>query len=179
MSDWGSNKYGDPCRECGFVWTISLAEAVALLASIPARFREALGDHDASARHPDLTWSAGAYVAHVGDNLHIFAERIAALDLGAYGDTVPYDPDQLAEARQYEHIPILGALWSLDHAVADIIEAVEHSEGKEITMIIDDRGPQNLTDILRTTTHDAWHHVWDVQRTLETVGESAGESAQA
>jgi hypothetical protein len=169
MSDCGANKYGDSCRECGVVWTTSHAETLALLASIPARFREALGNHDGHTRHPDLTWSAGAYVAHVGDNLHIFAERIAALDLGAYGDTVPYDPDQLAEARQYEHIPILGALWSLDHAAADMIEAVEQSEGKEITMIIDDRGPQNITDIILTTTHDAFHHVWDVQRTIESA----------
>jgi hypothetical protein len=173
MSDWGPKKYGDPCSECGYAWTITLAESLTLLKSIPGRFREAVDGHDATAHHPDLAWSASAYVAHVGDNLRIFAERIAALDLGAYGDNVPYSPDLLAEARQYDLIPIQGALWSLDHAVADIVEAVERSEGKEVAMVIDDRGPQNLTDILRTTTHDAFHHVWDVQRIITSASDSA------
>jgi hypothetical protein len=167
MTDWGPAKYGDPCRECGYHWTITQPEALALVADIPQRFRDALEGKDATLIHPNLTWSAAAYVAHVTDNLRIFAERFAALDMGAYGDTVPYHPDLLAEARSYNSIPVAGALWSLENASRDFVRAVEMTEGKNVTMIIDDHGPQNVLELVKTTTHDAYHHVWDVQRTVD------------
>lgn len=166
MSEWGPNKYGDPCRECGFEWSITQADALALVADLPRRFREALEGKDATLIHPDLTWSAAGYVAHVSDNLRIFAERFAAFHMGAYGETVPYDPDLLAAARSYNAIPVAGALWSLENAARDFIRAVEMTEGKDVSMIIDERGPQNVHELIKTTTHDAYHHVWDVQRTV-------------
>lgn len=166
MTIWGPKKYGDPCRECGYDWSISQREAVSLIASLPARFRTLLDGRDPGLRHPDLGWSAGAYVAHTGDNLRIFAERFAALDLGAYRDDFPYSPDLLAEARQYEQIPISGALWSLDHAAADLVEAIEASTGKFVAIEVQEQGPETPLDFVRTITHDAYHHAWDIQRTF-------------
>jgi hypothetical protein len=169
MTDWGPAKYGDPCRECGYEWSITQDQAMALVADLPRRFREALEGHDATLIHPDLTWSAAGYVAHVCDNLRIFAERFAAFDMGAYGDTVPYDPDKLAEARAYNSIPVAGALWSLENAARDLVRAVEMTAGQEVSMVIDERGPQNVLELIKTTTHDGYHHVWDVQRTVATA----------
>ena len=70
-TDWGPGLYGDPCRECGYDWSIMPEDALALMAAIPARYAALLGNSDGSQRHLDLGWSAGAYVCHVADNLRI------------------------------------------------------------------------------------------------------------
>ena len=110
MSDWGRATYGEPCRECGFSWSATQAEMSALVAGVPVRLRELLDGKDASAQHPALSWSAGAYVPHVGDNLRIYAERLAGVAAGTQRPIAPYDQDALAVARRYELIPIESAL---------------------------------------------------------------------
>ncbi len=90
----------------------------------PVDYAELLAGRDGSQRHPALRWSAGAYVCYVVDNLRIWGERLAALAFGAVGPVIPYDENQLAEARGYDAIPIQGALWSLKHAAADWTEAL-------------------------------------------------------
>ena len=42
MNGWGASVYGDPCRECGYSWTISLADGVSLVASLPFAYSELL-----------------------------------------------------------------------------------------------------------------------------------------
>jgi len=76
MSDWGPSLYGDPCRECGFDWNLSVAEGTRQVAVLPAAFAEALSGASGNERHPDLTWSTSAYVSHVADNLRIWTERL-------------------------------------------------------------------------------------------------------
>jgi len=82
MMNWGRDLYGNPCRECGYDWSISPDDALSLMAAIPARYAALVGDRDGSQRHPDLSWSAGAYVCHVTDNVRIWAERLAGCALG-------------------------------------------------------------------------------------------------
>jgi hypothetical protein len=124
MSDWGRAIYGDPCRECGYDWSISQQEALSVVASIPARYAELLRNRDGRQRHPSLDWSVGAYACHVGDNLRIWAERLAGASLGSSRRVVPYDQDLLARTRGYEHVPLEAALWSLERAVGDWLEEV-------------------------------------------------------
>ncbi len=114
---WGQSLYGNPCRECGYDWSITPEEALALMATIPARYAALLGESDGAQRHPALGWSAGAYVCHVTDNLRIWAERLAGCALGGGRNVHGYDADLLAQARVYERVPVVGALWSLRHAV--------------------------------------------------------------
>lgn len=54
-------------RECSYDWSISARQAVALVADVPARYAEPLAGSNGSQRHPDLGWTAGAYVCHVTD----------------------------------------------------------------------------------------------------------------
>ena len=82
MLEQGIRLYGDPCRECGFTWSMSQADAEGVLAEIPGRMRTALAGSDGTARHPDLTWTAAAYICHVGDNLRIYTERMAGAAAG-------------------------------------------------------------------------------------------------
>jgi hypothetical protein len=126
-STWGPSTYGDPCRECGFRWSLSADDAISVVSSTPGRVAEALEGHDPASRHHDLTWSALAYVCHITDNLRIWAERLAGTALGSTSIVSPYDGDLLARARANEGVPVEGAL------------AV-------------------------TNAHDAYHHVWDIER---------------
>ncbi len=109
MEKWGASLYGNPCRDCGFEWDLSVAQAVVVVREIPDRYAHLLAGAGGGERHPDLGWSATGYVSHVADNLRSWAERL----VGGYlaGDlTVPgYDPDLLSEARRYNELSLAGA----------------------------------------------------------------------
>lgn len=169
MSEWGRATYGDPCRECGYDWLISRDGAAEVVATVPARYAEVLAGRDGSQRHPDLSWSAGAYVCHVADNLRIWAERLAALALGATGPVAPYDENDLARARAYHAIPIEGALWSLGRAAADWTEAMAMAHERGVVLVHPERGEQDVLDVARMNAHDAHHHQWDILRSLSSA----------
>lgn len=164
MSTWGRTTYGDPCRECGFRWPLSLDEAVSVVDSTPDRVADALEGRDSSSRHPDLAWSALAYACHVTDNLRIWAERLAGTALGSTRPVSPYDGDLLARARSYEGVPIEGAMWSLGRAVEDWKAAVRLAAERNVVLQHPERGRQTVEDVAFTNAHDAHHHVWDIRR---------------
>jgi len=166
MMNWGRDLYGNPCRECGFDWSISPDDALALKAAIPARYAALVGDRDGSQRHPDLAWSAGAYVCHVTDNVRIWAERLAGCALGDERNIPGYDENLLARARAYERVPVAGTLWSLQNAVDTWIEAVELAMQEQVVLIHAERGEQTALDVVRNNTHDACHHEWDIRRSI-------------
>lgn len=165
MSRWGPDKYGEPCRECGFSWRLDPSDAKAVIASLPTRLAELLKDADGAERHPDLGWTVSAYVSHVGDNLRIWAERIAGITLGATMLVVSYDENLLATARGYQSLSLAGALWSLERATGDWLEAVSMGT-EDMAMIHPQRGGISLADVVTSNTHDAIHHLWDIRRSL-------------
>ena len=138
-----------------------------MVANIPSRMGQLLDGRDASLRHPDLSWSVGAYVCHVADNLRIWSERLAGLALGATGPVAGYDPDGLARTRNYERIPLEAALWSLGRAAADWADAIVLATNRQVILEHPDRGPQTVLDVARTNSHDAYHHAWDIQRSID------------
>ncbi|MET0801758.1 MAG: hypothetical protein ABWZ53_11395 [Actinomycetota bacterium] len=166
MTTWWVSVFGDPCRDCAFDWSIWQEEAVALIGEAPMRYAAALRGHDGSERHPDLSWSAGAYVCHVTDNLRIWAERLAGSVLGATGEVASYDNDLLARARAYEEVPIQASLWSLRRASDDWMEAFRLAVLKEVVLLHPDRGEQSTLDVARSNAHDTHHHEWDIRRSL-------------
>jgi hypothetical protein len=167
VESWGAARYGDPCDECGYQWSLRRAKAVDLVAGLADRYAELLAGCDGRARHPDLEWNAGGYVCHVTDNLRIWAERLAG---AARGDatTVPgYDADLLGRARGYNQIPVDGALWSLGRAAQSWTDAVGLATRAEVVLHHAGRGEQRVDDVVSNNAHDAFHHAWDIQRSLE------------
>jgi len=67
VSTWGRSSFGDPGRGCGYSWSIGLADAQALVARVPSRLGDLLVNAGGDERHPTLSWSVRAYVAHIGD----------------------------------------------------------------------------------------------------------------
>ena len=167
MERWGADLYGDPCRGCGYGWSLTPHEAVRLLEGLPARFRVLLDGCTGRERHPDLAWGPTAYVCHVADNLRAWAEGLAA-GIGAGEEVaVPgYDPDLLAEARRYHRIAPEAALWSLERAAAVWSETVTAALARGVVLRHAARGVQRAEDVARNNAHDAHHHAWDIERIL-------------
>jgi DinB superfamily len=169
VRNWGPVLYGNPCHECRFDWNISREAAIGLVATMPKLYAQILAaaGSDGSERDPELQWSAGAYVCHVGDNLRIWAERLVGISRGAAPAVAPYDEALLGEARVYDRVALEGAIWSLERAAADWQSAVDEATAAGVVLIHPDRGEQSLLDVVRSNAHDAFHHQWDIQRSLQ------------
>jgi len=122
-----------------------------LVAGIPARCAEMLSGTDGLQRHPDLGWTAGAYVCHVTDDLRIWAERVAGAALGGSQQVPGYDEDLLARGRQYDRVPLAGALWSLQHAAREWQEAVGLGLDRDVVLLHAGRGAQGAPDVAGIT----------------------------
>ena len=119
MNEWGPSVYGDPCRECGYNWTISLADAVSHVADLPFDYGGLLEGKSGREQLPELAWSVTGYVSHVADNLRIWAGRLMGVVKGAPLLVGNYNENKLADARNYKDIPIQAAMWSLTRSVDD------------------------------------------------------------
>lgn len=165
MSSWGETTYGDPCRECGFSWSISSEDARALVGSVPAALAIDLATATGRERHPELGWSVAGYVAHIGDNLRIWAERVAGISAGGPSEVVAYDENALAAARVYDQLGVLGVLWTLERSVRDWLDSL-HAAPTSFVMHHPSRGELDLLEVIRSNAHDAAHHLWDIRRSL-------------
>ncbi|MBM9510195.1 hypothetical protein [Actinacidiphila acididurans] len=170
MEKWGAALYGDPCAECGFGWSLTPAEAVGVVAELPARCRALLKGRTGFERHPDLGRPPAAYVSHVTDNLRNWAERLAGARLGGAVEVPGYDQDLLARARRYNEIAPAAALWSLEGAVAAWTDSVTAALEAGVVLRHAARGEQRAEDVARNNAHDRHHHVGDIARILRYTG---------
>jgi hypothetical protein len=114
-----------------------------------------------------LGWNVSGYIAHMTDNTIIWAERLVAAARGADPHIVPYDPDLLAEARHYNEVALQGATWSLRTAITNWLAAVDEARPAGVVMLHSERGAMELSDVVASNAHDAFHHCWDVTRILQ------------
>ena len=172
MDEWSIATYGDPCRQCGYRWSLSLEEILDVMGDLPAGYRLVTARASGAERHPELAWSVTAYVCHVADNLRIWAERLQGALLGSTRAVRSYDDNLLAEARGYDGIDLQAALWSLTGAVgewtATVLEARSRERsGPPLALLHPERGEIRLVEVARANCHDAVHHRWDVQRVMD------------
>ena len=164
---WGAALFGDPCRDCGFSWQLDWAANVAVVVSIPARYRELTVGATGRERHPDLGWDVTSYISHVNDNLRNWAERlVGAIETGNV-HVSGYDQDALAIARRYDIIELPGALWSLDRSVGAWTEAIKMAHSRDLVLEHSTRGRMTALDVTQGNAHDAFHHAWDLTRILD------------
>ena len=161
---WGVELYGDPCHECGFDWSISTDDAIGLVAGFSDAFGELVAGSDGSARIPDLAWSASGYISHVADNLWIWAQRLSGARMSGDLDVPGYDQDLLAQARNYNAISLGASLWSLEAAAVLWEQSVRAALAGHVVLNHASVGRMTTADVIRATSHDGSHHVWDVQR---------------
>jgi hypothetical protein len=102
----------------------------------------------------------------VGDNLRIWAERLAGVAAGADRLVAAYDQDLLTKAKQYEEVTLASALWSLGRAIADWMAAIDQAGEADVVLQHPERGDLALADVVRSNAHDAFHHAWDIRRSV-------------
>jgi hypothetical protein len=136
-----------------------------MVAGLPERLGVLLSGASGEERHPALGWSVTGYVAHVGDNLRIWAERLAQVTRGGSAVVAGYDENALARARVYDALGLAGTLWTLERSTRDWLAAVDLA-APDLTMDHAERGVIGLEDLIKTSAHDALHHEWDIERSL-------------
>lgn len=166
MELWGSALYGDPCRQCGFDWSVKPANAVALVVRMAEQVRQQVSDAPGDRRRPAGGWSVSEYVSHMADNLRNWAERVQGAILTGERDVAGYHPDELARARRYEAIPLAAAVWSLEVSCQTWGPTMTKALSQGLVLQHATRGRQSAEDIARNNCHDAWHHLWDIQEIL-------------
>ena len=164
---WWIEEWGNPCRECGFDWSVPPETAIAAVEAVPDQFDALLAGHTGDETAPDATWSAKAYVFHVADNLRIFAERLEGVFAGAPSTLAAYDQDELAAARNYEAMSVQSALWSVRTATETWADAARVSLTRDDTFVHAERGALTATELTRGPAHDAVHHLLDVKRAVQ------------
>jgi hypothetical protein len=169
---WGPVRFGDPCRDCAFAWSLTSEEAIASVLALPDRFSDLIGTSDGFLRHPDLDWTVGAYVCHVADNLHIWAQWLAGAAFAGEDGVPGYEERDLGDARFYTRVPVGGALWLLRQATRPWHDAVTVAQAHDVVLQHASRGPQSVHDVVRSNAHDAFHHGWDIQRILDYAGDA-------
>ncbi|GEN80699.1 hypothetical protein [Actinotalea fermentans] len=170
MEAWGADLYGQPCRACGWSWETEPADALAYVRGLPGVIEALMAGRTGQERGAGLAWSSGEYVCHVGDNLRLWAERVAGRLAGDDGVVGGYDPDELARARRYEQVRLAAALWSLRRAAEDWVAVMELALARGLVLTHATRGAQAAADVARNNAHDAHHHVWDIGRCLAGGG---------
>jgi hypothetical protein len=137
-----------------------------MMGSLPDSIDELVIGAIGTERLPDLGWNVSGYIAHMTDNTQIWAERLIGVARGADSRVVPYDPDLLAESRHYNEVSLQGATWSFRVAVENWLSAVDEADPAGIVMLHSERGAMELSDVIASNAHDAYHHRWDVTRIL-------------
>jgi hypothetical protein len=166
MELWGASLYGNPCRDCGFDWSLTPHEAITQVEGLPVRYSGLLTGCRGDERHPELAWNVAAYVSHVVDNLRNWAERLTGARLSGARQVPGYDQDLLAQARCYNDISLAAALWSLQGAVSAWVASVSDALEENVVLEHVARGVQRAEDVARNNAHDAAHHAWDIERIL-------------
>jgi hypothetical protein len=135
---------------------------------MPGAVEELVANATGTERLSGLGWNVSGYIAHMTDNTRIWAERLLAVSRGADPHVTSYDPDLLAEARHYNEVALLGAIWSFRIAVQNWLAVVKEAERAEVVMLHSERGAMNLSDVVTSNAHDASHHFWDLTRILRS-----------
>lgn len=164
MEPWGARLFGDPCRECGFGWSMTAEQALSWMQGAPNLF--AAATRAAQGTERGAGWSVREYVSHVGDNLRQWAERVQGARLTGRVDVAGYNPDELALARGYASVPLEAALWSMQLSVEAWLQVLRSAMAERLVLQHSTRGLQRAEDIIRNNTHDAHHHLWDVNGIL-------------
>jgi len=154
------------CPECGFSWATP-QDAIGLVAAAPQRYRTALTRHGKQLiRIPTvLPWAAISYLWHLDDVLRISAERLWALSHDPQSPVIPYDPDQLADARHYARQSTAAGLWALERATSDWLTATaEVHDGDSYHH--PEFGQLTVADVTCMIAHEVDHHARDIERCL-------------
>jgi len=163
VNGWLRDRFGDPCRECGFRWDdLGTTGAHEIVIGSPERLERLLSSRSGAEHIARLDWNVAAYVAHVADNNRIWAERLAAGALGGTLLIATYDEELLGRARNYCDLSLPGCLWSLRRSVEDWESVWSLDRTAEVVLDHPEQGPLSSGAIASIVAHEVVHHAGDI-----------------
>lgn len=158
------------CPACQHPWRPAADEAAAAVLAAPARYATHLTDGDPYRVVAPLTWSASAYTWHVADLCRAWTERAVSLDREPDRPLAGFDPDELADARNYAGMGVRAAIWAFERTARLLVTTVVDEDRTALAFDHDEWGPGTMLDGLRWVTHEVVHHEQDVARSAQSTG---------
>jgi hypothetical protein len=149
------------CPGCGFDWTMRAEGALAAVAAAPEQAAALVEGGDAATQPDDGSWNAAAYLFHLADLARGWSERWVQLRAAPGSLLVPWDPDQLAQARGYTGMPAVAGVWSLRTSTAAYVE-LTRSVGFDLAYEHGQWGGGTVGDATRWLAHEYHHHLADI-----------------
>jgi len=149
------------CAGCGYDWSIDPGAALQSITSSATQYAVLLDGRDGMAPAADGGWNATAYLWHLTDLARSWSERWVQLATAPGTVLVGWDPDVLAEARDYRSLPTVPALWALSTSTATFV-ALGEQLPTETAFLHGDWGRGNVADGTRWLGHEFVHHLLDV-----------------
>lgn len=149
------------CPGCGYDWSIDPAAALQSIISSASQYAALLDGRDGMVPAADGGWNATAYLWHLTDLARSWSERWVQLAAAPGTMLVGWDPDVLADARNYRSLPTAPALWALSTSTASFVALGEHLPA-ETTFLHGDWGRGTVGDGTRWLGHEFVHHLLDV-----------------
>ncbi|MCU4185794.1 DinB family protein [Acidiferrimicrobium sp. IK] len=149
------------CAECGFDWAVPASSAIDIVAACPATYAAALAGVSPRPAAENGRWSAGMYLWHVVDVLHIGVERLWTITLDPDTGIPCWDENGLAAARNYSMLSIPVGLHALRQATANWVTTATTTP-QDLTTRHDLFGELAAIDILRRNAHEVQHHLLDI-----------------
>lgn len=156
------------CAECGYDWSAPVAQAVAIIAAFPADAARLLpGDTTPALRtRPELgTWSPLEYLAHTGDAIDWYADRVQRVLAEHRPVLEPFDWDAHTAGQRYH-----------ERRLADVLDGVERGCAR-LTAVLGEIAaddwrragvgstgpPRTVADLVHRAAHEARHHLRDIR----------------
>ncbi len=149
------------CAGCGYDWSIHPHAALESITSSAAQYAVLLEGRDGMVPAADGGWNATAYLWHLTDLARSWSERWVQLSAAPGSLLVGWDPNVLADARNYRSLPTVAALWALSTATSTFVALGEQLPG-DTAFLHGDWGMGTVADGTRWLAHEFVHHLLDV-----------------
>lgn len=158
-------RYGDPCRRCGFVWTLDRQTARELVEGASDRLSAVRRAPAELRTSSDGAWGAAGYIAHLADTFRIWAVRLAAASLDPGAVIAPYDEGLLGDVIGYDRASLEASLWALDRAVEDW-RAARSLAKTNVRLKHPEQGSLTADGAQTILAHEVHHHTMDIWAAL-------------
>lgn len=149
------------CAACGFEWSTGVEAAVEHIDAAPRAYAALLDGRDGMIPAQDGGWNATAYLWHLTDLARSWSERWIQIEATPGSLLAGWDPDVLADARNYRALPTVPALWALGEAAETFVGLCRRLD-PQTTFLHGDWGVGTVADGTRWLAHEFHHHQLDV-----------------
>lgn len=161
------------CAECGYDWGGPPEHAVAVIAGFPDRVsRLGLRDGDGRlrARPAAEVWSPLEYLAHTGDAIAWYAERMNRVLTEVRPALDPFDWDAHTATQRYHERRLTDVLATVRRTCAGFTAELGASTAWGREGIGSDGSARTVAQLAARAGHEARHHLHDIELGLGASG---------